>query len=67
MDAVASTRSRWYTALPVAAALIHWATLKHALTGWIRCSRSERAWESTTMATTATGGRRNTAGARTAS
>src|SRR5512132_1387335 len=66
-DVVASSRTRWNTMLPAAAAAIHWATLKQALTGWIRCSRSDNASDTPTMATKATGGRRNTAGARIAS
>src|SRR5215216_5304907 len=66
-DMVASVRTRWNTMLPAAAAAINWATLKQALTGWTRCSRSDRAWEAPTMTTTARGGSRNTAGARIAS
>jgi hypothetical protein len=64
---VASVRTKWNTMLPAAAAAIHWAMLKQALTGWICCSRSDSAWDAPTMATTASGGSRNTAGARMAS
>src|SRR4029450_1534504 len=66
-DTVASPWSRWNMMLPAAAALIHWAMLKQALTGGIRWRRSETAWDATTMATSGSGGSRNTAGARIAS
>ena len=64
---VPSGRSRWNTKLPAAAALIHWATLKQALVGWMRCRDSDSPWARATTSTTVRGGSRKIAGARTAS
>src|SRR5215207_4850277 len=55
------------TRLPAAAVLIHWATLKQALTGWMRMTPSETATESPTASTTSTPDRTSTEVIRTAS
>jgi hypothetical protein len=64
---VSSGRWRWNTKLPAAAALIHWATLKQALVGWIRWRDSDSALPRPATITTVRGGSRKIAGARTAS
>ena len=53
--------------LPAAAAAIHWATLKAALTGWMRCRPSEKVWARPTTSTASRGGSTKMAGARMAS
>src|SRR5215211_645703 len=58
---------RWRTRLPAAAVIINWATLKQALTGWMRITPSETATESPTASTASMPDRTRTAGIRTAS
>src|SRR4029453_8125684 len=66
-DADGPASTALMTRLPAAAAVIHWATLKQALTGWMRITPSESATASPMASTASTPDRTSTTGTKTAS